>query len=390
MQLMFEVYESAGADPASTAPKLFTEAGGVIGRGAGCDWVIADSSRLLSSHHGLVSFREGQYFLTDISSNGICVAGSGERLCKGQARLVEDGDVFQLGALSIRARLVASPAPQGELQRAAGGQIPDDAFLGLDPSRAMDQASLPPDDILATSDEPAQRVYQQAPDRDYMSLPRRVEPVPDGPPLEDLERTPALHASFWAQFSAALGLDLNGVDTPRREALAIKVASLLKQGIEGLQQSLRTCDELKNESNLASSEARLRSANPLRHCSDGKAALAALLGMNEWGQLPAEAALVQAHRDLQSHQVALLTACRTALRNGYRVFAPSHLMLCFERQEKAPWFNADGAHWRAYLRHYQRLIEEEPLSERLLGNDFANAYEEQVRLISTLHAACPG
>lgn len=390
MQLMFEVYESAGADPASTAPKLFTEAGGVIGRGAGCDWVIADSSRLLSSHHGLVSFREGQYFLTDISSNGICVAGSGERLCKGQARLVEDGDVFQLGALFIRARLVASPAPQGELQRAAGGQIPDDAFLGLDPSRAMDQASLPPDDILATSDEPAQRVYQQAPDRDYMSLPRRVEPVPDGPPLEDLERTPALHASFWAQFSAALGLDLNGVDTPRREALAIKVASLLKQGIEGLQQSLRTCDELKNESNLAPSEARLRSANPLRHCSDGKAALAALLGMSEWGQLPAEAALVQAHRDLQSHQVALLTACRTALRNGYRVFAPSHLMLCFERQEKAPWFNADGAHWRAYQRHYQRLIEEEPLSERLLGNDFANAYEEQVRLISTLHAACPG
>ena len=29
MQLMFEVYESAGADPASTAPKLFTEAGGI-------------------------------------------------------------------------------------------------------------------------------------------------------------------------------------------------------------------------------------------------------------------------------------------------------------------------------------------------------------------------
>lgn len=40
MQLMFEVYESAGANPASTAPKLFTEAGGVIGRGAGCDWSL--------------------------------------------------------------------------------------------------------------------------------------------------------------------------------------------------------------------------------------------------------------------------------------------------------------------------------------------------------------
>ncbi|WP_338481080.1 type VI secretion system-associated FHA domain protein TagH [Pseudomonas trivialis] len=390
MQLVFEVYESAGADSASTAPKRFTEAGGVIGRGAGCDWVIPDSSRLLSSHHGLVSFREGQYFLTDISSNGICVASSGERLCKGQARLVEDGDIFQLGALAIRARLVTSPAWHDRLQIAASDSIPDDAFLGLDPVGATDQAPFPADDTVATSDEPAQCVYQQAPDRDYMRLPRRAEPVPDAPAREYLEKTPALHASFWGQFSAALGLDLNNIDTPRREALAIKVASLLKQGIEGLQQSLRTCDELKKESNLTPPESRLQSANPLRHCSDGEAALAALLGMNEWGQLSAETALVQAHRDLQSHQVALLTACRTALRNGYRAFAPSHLMLCFEHQAKAPRFNADGAHWRAYQRHYQRLLEKEPLSEDLLGNDFAKAYDEQVRLISTLHAACPG
>ncbi len=309
MQLVFEVYESAGADSASTAPKRFTEAGGVIGRGAGCDWVIPDSSRLLSSHHGLVSFREGQYFLTDISSNGICVASSGERLCKGQARLVEDGDIFQLGALAIRARLVTSPAWHDRLQIAASESIPDDAFLGLDPVGAMDQAPFPADDTVATSDEPAQCVYQQAPDRDYMRLPRRAEPVPDAPAREYLEKTPALHASFWGQFSAALGLDLNNIDTPRREALAIKVASLLKQGIEGLQQSLRTCDELKKESNLTPPQTRLQSANPLRHCSDGEAALAALLGMNEWGQLSAETALVQAHRDLQSHQVALLIAC---------------------------------------------------------------------------------
>ncbi|WWF47434.1 FHA domain-containing protein [Pseudomonas trivialis] len=158
MQLVFEVYESAGADSASTAPKRFTEAGGVIGRGAGCDWVIPDSSRLLSSHHGLVSFREGQYFLTDISSNGICVASSGERLCKGQARLVEDGDIFQLGALAIRARLVTSPAWHDRLQIAASDSIPDDAFLGLDPVGATDQAPFPADDTVATSDEPAQCV----------------------------------------------------------------------------------------------------------------------------------------------------------------------------------------------------------------------------------------
>ncbi|WP_460103100.1 type VI secretion system-associated FHA domain protein [Pseudomonas sp. H1_D04] len=105
MQLVFEVCNAESGEPACV--KTFDGVGGVIGRGAGCDWVIPDASRLLSSHHGLVSYREGQYFLTDISSNGIGVSGSTERLGKGQARLISEGDVYQLGAVQIRARLMA-------------------------------------------------------------------------------------------------------------------------------------------------------------------------------------------------------------------------------------------------------------------------------------------
>ncbi|WP_460149165.1 FHA domain-containing protein [Pseudomonas sp. S3_E10] len=74
MQLVFEVCDSGSGEP--PARKLFDGVGGVIGRGAGCDWVIADPDRLLSSLHGLVGYRDGQYFLTDISSNGIGVSGS--------------------------------------------------------------------------------------------------------------------------------------------------------------------------------------------------------------------------------------------------------------------------------------------------------------------------
>ncbi|NWD89259.1 type VI secretion system-associated FHA domain protein, partial [Pseudomonas sp. K5002] len=66
-------------------------------------------------------------------------------------------------------------------------------------------------------------------------------------------------------------------------------------------------------------------------------------------------------------------------------FAPGHLLLCFERQARPPLIPRCGARWRAYQRHYQTLIEDEHLSERLLGSDFAKAYEEQIRLISTLH-----
>lgn len=94
MQLVFEVCSVVNGEP--LARKTFEGGGGVIGRGVGCDWIIPDAHRLISSHHALVSYREGHYFLTDISSNGITVSGSMERLDKGQARLITDGEVYQL------------------------------------------------------------------------------------------------------------------------------------------------------------------------------------------------------------------------------------------------------------------------------------------------------
>ncbi|MCF5073352.1 FHA domain-containing protein, partial [Pseudomonas syringae] len=133
MKLMFEVCDTAGAEP--PARKVFEGVGGVIGRGMGCDWIIPDPRRLISSHHGFVSFRDRRYFLTDISSNGITVSGSGERLRKGQARLISEGEVYQLGSLDIRARLLLDEHDRF----APSDTIPDDAFLGLDPVQALDR-----------------------------------------------------------------------------------------------------------------------------------------------------------------------------------------------------------------------------------------------------------
>lgn len=396
MQLVLEVFDSAGAESVPTVCKTFEGAGGVIGRGAGCDWVIPDPSRLLSSHHGLVSFREGRYFLTDISSNGICVIGSQERLRKGQARLISEGDVFQLGELIIRARLIGTLVQHNPHRVAAAEPIPDDAFLALDPVHALDEEHLAQSSsdeleaLKAITDELGQWMDHRAAEREFLPVPRCVEPVREVPEPQPVTTALAVNEAFWAQFAAALGIPVDGLDTPSREALAIKVASLLRHGIAGLQQCLRTCDELKTESSLGSAESPFNSPNPLRNCVDAQAALTALLGTNELGQLPAELAITQVHRDLQTHQVALLTACRSALRSVRAAFAPGHLQLCFELQDKPPRFNTDGANWRAYQRHYQYLIADEQLNERLLGNDFVNAYEEQVRLISTLHAVYTG
>lgn len=395
MQLVFEVCDTASGE--APLRKVFDRVGGVIGRGAGCDWVIPDATRLLSSHHALIGYRDGQYFLTDVSSNGIGVAGGMERLRKGQARLIADGEVYQLGALDIRAHLRPRWMTQDDRQAlACADTIPDDAFLGLDPMHALahqqrrDESCEELDALAHSVETPTCSFAHSAVERDHLTLPRWAQPSKRMPPPPPDRSVPELPAAFWAQFGDALGLRMDGLDSVACEALAIKVAGLFRQTVEGMQQCLRTRDELNNELNLGAAMPGFKSHNPLKDCLDTQATITALLGAGELGQLSAELALAQACREIQVHQLALVVACRAAVRGALAAFAPSHLMLCFEREGKPARFTTDGACWRAYQRHYRHLVDGLPLDEQLFNSDFSKAYEEQMRLVSTLHAAYPG
>jgi len=389
MQLVLEVCPAGQAASAPALRKTFNGAGGVIGRGASCDWRLPDTSRQVSSRHAVIGFRDGRYFLTDTSSNGTRLAGSGERLREGQEHPIDDGAIFQLGPLEIRARLV-SPAmvsgPDG-----LHTLIPDDAFFDLDPMRALARELQREDEspelaaLGMPPHEAMQRTDQGPPDRDHLKVPGLVQPVRKAASGPEPARSNQGSEPFWSAFAQALGIDLDTLDGPGREVLAIKAAGLLRQMTEGLQQSLSTRNELKHELKLALTHTALQSPNPLNDSADAGAALGLLLGAGQLGQMPAERVVTRAYRDLQAHQVALLAACRAAVRGALAAFAPGHLLLCFERQAKPPLIPRGGAHWRAYQRHYQALIEDEHLSERLLGSDFTKAYEEQIRLISTLH-----
>ncbi|WJV23141.1 MULTISPECIES: type VI secretion system-associated FHA domain protein TagH [Pseudomonas] len=397
MELVFEMLNTKQFVPTELSSKTFKQAGGVIGRGEDCDWIIPDRKRHLSNHHAIVSYRDGMFFLTDTSSNGIQASDSGARLRKGEPQRIEHGSVYVLGDFEIRARLVRDPATfDAEIGRpqAAGSIIPDDAFLDLDPLNALDQQERvysEIDELTALNtprQEPRQRADYARIDMESLLVPELVA-QPEAPVAVEPAPVERQREGFWEHFGAALGVDLKGLDHDAREALAIDAARLLKQSIGGLQQSLRTRSELKNELRLALTTAQGGSKNPLKFAVDASEALGILLQGNKPGQLPAEQAISRAFRDLQAHQVALLTASRAAVRGTLEHFSPQQLTLRFERDNK-PLLATSGSRWRAYNRYHQALRQDDDWSERLLARDFAQAYEEQIRLISTLHTEHQG
>jgi type VI secretion system protein ImpI len=398
MELVFEMLNTKQFVPTDLCQKTFKQAGGVIGRGKDCDWIIPDRKRHLSNHHALISYCEGAFFLTDTSSNGIQDSASGAHLRKGEALRIEHGSVYVLGDFEVRARLVRDPATfdvEAGRPQAAGSTIPDNAFLDLDPLNAIDQQERVYSEIdeltalNAPRQEPEQRADYTRIDMESLMVPALIDAPAEPaatPPPKAVERQ---SEGFWEQFGVALGVDLNGLDHDAREALALNAARLLKRSVGGLQQSLRTRSELKNELRLAQTTVQGTHKNPLKFAVDASEALGMLLQPSKSGQLPAEQAISRAFHDLQAHQVALLTATRAAVRSTLEHFSPQQLTLRFERDNK-PLIATSGSRWRAYGRYHHALRQDDDWSERLLARDFAQAYEEQIRLIATLQTDYQG
>ncbi|OCX90971.1 MAG: hypothetical protein BFD77_19430 [Pseudomonas sp. CO183] len=400
MELVFDMVGAQQFVPGLLTTKTFKQAGGVIGRAEGCDWVIPDRKRVLSGRHAVISYRDGAFFLTDTSSNGIQLKDSGASLVKGQPQRIEHGSVYCLGDFEIRARLIQDPALfEGDIGRPqpAGTIIPDDAFLDLDPLVAMDQqeriyAEVDDLDLDLTLVAP----QRQAQQRDYARIDTESLPLPElvmPPTAAEPKREPEperLPPGFWERFGNALGVDLNDLNEDQRQALALNAARLLKQSIGGLQQSLRTRSELKNELRLALTTVQSAGNNPLKHSADTGEAMSALLRGGKPGQLTAEQAVGRAFRDLQAHQVALLAASRAAVQAMFEQLAPEQLALRFEREGRKPLLATAGSRWRAYRRLHHSLGQDADWSERLFARDFAKTYEEQVRLIATLDSTHQG
>jgi len=56
-----------------------------IGRGPENDWILPDPERLVSTQHCVIQYKDGRYYLTDNSTNGVELVNAGIRLRRGNS-----------------------------------------------------------------------------------------------------------------------------------------------------------------------------------------------------------------------------------------------------------------------------------------------------------------
>lgn len=106
MELILEVTNPYVAEQSFATSHRFRQAGGTIGRAESCTWRLPDRGRRLSGQHARVEFEQGEYFLRDLSSNGLFVNHASEPLGRERRHRVCDGDRFGMGPYELLARLV--------------------------------------------------------------------------------------------------------------------------------------------------------------------------------------------------------------------------------------------------------------------------------------------
>jgi len=105
MSLLISIIKSPDTGLAVASAKTFTEQGGTIGRSNENEWVLQDPERFLSSRHCQISFESGQYFITDLSTNGTFLNGAPEPLGKGNRAPLNDGDHFVMGDYEFQVQM---------------------------------------------------------------------------------------------------------------------------------------------------------------------------------------------------------------------------------------------------------------------------------------------
>src|ERR1700730_16866621 len=139
---------------------VFTVDGGSIGRSADNDWVLPDPLRYVSAHHARVEYRDGQYFLEDLSTNGVFVNDDERPLAKAHpmGHLLTTGDIVRMGEYHNVASVEADESQPAPKVDTGAGQVPTSIHGLRTIGRASAQtdlgAMLNLDDLLVQDTSP--------------------------------------------------------------------------------------------------------------------------------------------------------------------------------------------------------------------------------------------
>jgi type VI secretion system FHA domain protein len=189
---------------------------------------------------------------------------------------------------------------------------------------------------------------------------------------------------------AGAGLDQVAV-TPE---LAHSFGQILRIVVGGVMDVLQSRQRIKSEFRMGMTTFKPADNNPLKFSANVDDALHNLLVKRNAAYLGPVDAFEDAFDDLRHHQMAMLAGVRVAFEMMLAEFDPDRLQAEFDQQLKKGALLSVPArlrYWDLYRDKFHDMVKDPETSFReLFGEEFAKAYEEQLRRLKAQGRADKG
>ena len=166
------------------------------------------------------------------------------------------------------------------------------------------------------------------------------------------------------------------------------LGALLAVVVQGMLDVLKARAEIKSTFRVPVTSMRPVENNPLKFSANAAQALQNLLAARNQAYLGPVEAFDEGFQDIKAHQMAMMAGMRAAFDSMLKRFDPEELAERFEKRLKRASLISlagKGRYWDLYRDLYEEWTQDADLNfQRLFGEKFAQAYEEQMRRLTSV------
>jgi len=160
------------------------------------------------------------------------------------------------------------------------------------------------------------------------------------------------------------------------------VGVLFRSAIQGTMEVLQSRAEIKNEMRMDMTTVQPAHNNPIKFSVDVNEALKRLLIPQAQSFMDPEQAIQEAFDDIKAHQIAIIAGIQASLVHVLKRFEPEKLMRRLEKESPISSnipIHRQSKLWEKFEELYEAIEgEAEDDFNRLFGQEFAKAYDEQI------------
>lgn len=424
MKLIFDIIKT-GREYPSRRNFHFNKTNGIIGRSEQCAWQLVDSKNYISSNHIEIEYKDGMYFIKDISTNGTFLKHPYKKIPKNISIKINSTDIFIVGEYEIQARFmdndysqndIVSYKPQNEIstkqqasRNISNKLIPDD-FLLEDDSIMNNSFVIEEDEIdydnnvmNVFKDDNIEDQFDDLYDfekepfkidnghhldsvtnqlkHEHINIPTFTESKENEKPSEITEpivSTEIIEEEFdFVQsddslevLEKKLGIKLNNLSKEERDKRLEEIANIVINSLDGLKNSLDTKDKIKKD--LMIEDNSLNDDNPIRM---GQHSIS-LLNENLKDNIKLSEAINKSFKELNIHNIALHRSSKNLINIAVTKFSPKSLEHHFESiGELSSLMPKKYQMWDSYINMFKKLNENPDFGINLIAKDFTNEYK---------------